>query len=163
MSEKRIDILRNLIADIGKEQIEYHKFFPAFADKLVVGLGRYLGDEDSIALTTNEPDFQWDKTYRQQGLGFEGVRYRIPIMIKFDNILDSGYVCKRIWLFCSKRNNSILISINNEPDFEIQENELDLLYTKIHKYLFGYFSKRNWFEIDRDDYKSTDIGFLANE
>ncbi|MFH1315376.1 MAG: hypothetical protein ABIH67_03190 [Candidatus Uhrbacteria bacterium] len=163
MSEKRIDVLRNLIAEIGKQQIEYHEFFPAFADKLVAGLGKYLGDEHSVALTTNNEEFQFDITYRHEGLGFEGGRYRIPIMIKFDNLNDSGSLLQRIWLYCSKNNNRISISINNESTSEIRESEMDTLYKQIYEYLCSSFSNASWFETRKQDYRATGIGFLANE
>ena len=125
MPEKRIDILRNLIADIGKKQIEYIKFFPTFADKLVTGLGQYLGDETSVALTTNKENFQFDIQYRHEGLGFECGRYRIPIMIKFDNLGDSGFLLLRIWLYCSKNGSRVSITINNKTSLEVQADDAD--------------------------------------
>ena len=155
MSEKKIDVLRNLIAEIGKQQIEYYKFFPAFADELVVGLGKYLGDEHSVALTTDNEKFRFDITYRYHGLGFEGVRYRIPIMIKFDNLDGAGAVLIRIRLYCSKNNDRISISINNELTLKIRESKKGALYKQIYEYLCSLFSNPNWFEtVPRD------IGFL---
>jgi hypothetical protein len=163
MPEKKIDILRNMIAEIGKKQIEYYKFFPAFADNLVTGLGQYLGDEKSVALTTNKEKFQFDIEYRHEGLGFEAGRYRIPIMIKFENLNDSGFLLRRIWLYCSKNGTRVSISINDESSLEIQEGEMEALYSKIYEFLCNSFSTSNWFEKNKQDYQATGIGFLANE
>ena len=163
MNEKRIDVLRNRIADIGKQQIEYHKFFPEFADNLVIGLGKYLGDEKSVALTTNKNEFDFDKTYRHEGLGFEGGKYRIPIMIKFDNLKDSGWLIQRIWLYCTKSKDCVSVSINSEESIRISlKGQDEILYEKIYEYLLSSFSKENWFEANMRDYKSAGIGFLAN-
>ena len=162
MSEKKINILRNMIAEIGKQQAEYYKFFPSFADKLVTGMGKYLGDEKSVALTTNKKHFQFDIMYRQEGLGFEAGRYRIPIMIKFDNLNDSGSLLQRIWLYCSKNEDCISISINDEPPIEIHEEEMDALYKAIYEYLCASFSRVSWFEDNKQDYQETGIGFLTN-
>ncbi len=163
MTEKRIDVIRNLIAEIGKQQIEYYTFFPGFSDNLVAGLGQYLGEEKSVALTTNKKDFQFDISYRHEGLGFESGRYRIPIMIKFNNLNDSGFFIQRIWLYCSKNGNRISISINDESTIEIQENKMDPLYEQIYEYLCSSFSKAGWFEQNKQDYQATKIGFLTNE
>lgn len=38
----KIDTLRQMVAAIGKTQIEYHKFFPSFADQLTQELGQFL-------------------------------------------------------------------------------------------------------------------------
>lgn len=152
-----------MIADIGKKQTEYYKFFPAFADKLVSGFGQYLGDEKSVALTTNEENFQFDIQYQHEGLGFDAGRYRIPIMIKFDNLNDSGFLLRRIWLYCSKSGDRVSISINNESPLEINEDEMDTLYIKLFEYLRSSFSTSNWFELNTQDYQATGIGFLANK
>ncbi|NOY72799.1 MAG: hypothetical protein GXP14_10545 [Gammaproteobacteria bacterium] len=151
------------IAEIGRKQIEYYEFFPSFADKLVAGLGKYLGDEKSVALTTNKDHFQFDIMYRHEGLGFECGRYRIPIMIKFDNLKKPGFLLQRISLYCSKTGNCIFVSINDELPLEIQESEMDNLYNKIYEYLCSSFSKDSWFESNKKDYQATGIGFLANE
>ncbi len=163
MPEKKIDILRNMIADIGKKQIEYHKFFPTFADNLVTGLGQYLGDERSVALTTNNDKFQFDIEYHHEGLGFEAGRYRIPIMIKLDNLNDSGFLIRRVWLYCSKNGACVSISINDESSLEIQEGEMEALYSKIYEFLRSSFSVSNWFEKNKQDYQETGIGFLADK
>lgn len=163
MSENRIDILRQLIAEIGKQQIEYYEFFPSFAEDLVKGFGKYLGDEKSVALTTNKEDFQFDIMYRHEGLGFEDGRYRIPIMIKLNNLDGSGYLLQRIRLFCIKNNDRVSITINGESNVDIQTNEMDLLYKKIYEYLHKSFSKASWFENNKQDYQATGIGFLASK
>ena len=126
-------------------------------------LFRSLGDEKSVALTTNEENFQFDIQYRYEGLGFEAGRYRIPIMIKFDNLNDPGFLLRRIWLYCSKSGSRVSISINDESSLEIQEDEMDTLYSKLFEYLCSSFSTSNWFEKNKQDYQSTGIGFLSNE
>lgn len=161
MTEERIDTLRNMIAAIGKQQIAYHEFFPTFADTLVVGLGKYLGDEKSVALTTDEEEYQFDIMYRHEGLKLTGGRYQIPIMVKFDNLGDSGFLLQRIWLFCSKNGDRISVSINDERSVEIQEHEAEVLYEEIYKFLRGCFSDEGWFAENRRDYQATGIGFLS--
>lgn len=163
MTEKKIDVIRNMIAEIGKQQIEYYKFFQTFADNLVVGLGKYLGNEKSVALTTSKADFQFDKMYRHEGLGLDSGKYRIPIMIKFDNLNDSGYLLQRIWLYCTKNEDCISVSINDQPSIEIQvSGDHDVLYENIYRFLIGTFSKENWLETNRQDFKTNKLGFSLN-
>ena len=43
MPQRRIDELRHLVAEVGTRQAEYHRFFPDFADRVVVAVGEFLG------------------------------------------------------------------------------------------------------------------------
>lgn len=159
--ENRIDTLRNMISAIGRKQIEYHGFFPNFAEKIAAELGRYLGEENSVALTTDEIDFQFDTQYRHEGVKLISGRYQIPIMIKFDNLNDSGVLLQRIWLFGTKEDMKVSVSINDERSIIIKENELELLCQEIYGFLCDSFSKEKWFEENSSDYQATNIGFLS--
>lgn len=64
MSTSRIDHLRNLVANIGAKQIEYHQFFPLFANRLEQELGDYVGSRESVALCCAYGDFSFDHRYR---------------------------------------------------------------------------------------------------
>lgn len=119
MSNRRIDELRQRVADIGKRQVEYHRFFPRFADRVAQALGEYLGDPTAVALTVNEGPFDFDNEYRHAGVGFERGFYRIPIMVRLDNLEDDGAFLLRLRLFCERRDGRVFIAIDDEDAQEV--------------------------------------------
>ena len=163
MSDKRIDILRQSIYEIGSRQEEYWKFFPSFAYEICEGLSAYLGQPGIVRLTTIDADFSFDIDYREAGLDLEGGRFRIPMMIRFDNLHDSGYLVYRLFLFCTISDDALLISLNDGAPFDLRRDNLEKLYSKIYSHLLEVFSSASFFEEHASDYRSTTIGFLGEE
>ena len=128
MSDRRIDELRHRVAAIGRRQAEYHRFFPAFADHLVVALGTYLGDPTAVALTVNEGSFDFDHEYRHTGVTFDQGFYRIPVMVRIDNLEDDGSLLIRFRLFCELRDGLVYVAVDDDKadavDAEGELNEL---------------------------------------
>jgi hypothetical protein len=163
MSDKRIDILRQRIYEIGSQQEKYWKLFPSFADKICEDLSSYLGQPGIVRLTTAGADFSWDIEYREAGLELEGGRFRIPLMIRFDNLHDSGYLVYRFFLFCTISDDALFISLNDGEPFDLRRDNLEKLYSKIYSHLLEVFSSVSFFEEYTSDYRHTKMGFRAEE
>lgn len=148
-----------MISEIGKRQIEYYKFFPEYGNKIVKALGNYLGDEKSVALAPASGDFNFSTMYRGEGLGFEDGKYRIPIMVKFDNLNDEGSCLHRFLLFCTKNGDELNISINNDPFIQVKISDTETVCSKIFDHLKTAFLSNAWFVENNPDYQMNKIGF----
>lgn len=155
----KIENLRHMVAVIGKTQIEYHKFFPGFADQLIEELGQYLGDTNAVALCPAEGDFSFDHQYRHVGLGFEKGKYRIPLMIRLKNLEDDGELLIRIKLYFVKSESGISAWIGSEKPITFQPDNLYALLDTIYDYLTNLLSSSSWFEMNPSHYQGTRIGF----
>jgi hypothetical protein len=161
MTTQRIDTLRSLVASVGARQIEYHKFFPTFADQLVVDLGNYLSSPDDVALCCATGPFDFDKgSYYHEGLGFEDGRYRIPLMIRIRNLNDDGALDVRIKIGFTKADNGLTAQLAGEPVLELNLATLSPLHDYIYDYLCRLFSQNAWFNLGTEDYQSTRVGFV---
>ena len=94
----RIVELVGQLNDIARAQVEFMYFFPPIADEISVGLAGYLGEEGCSKLSNNQDDFAFDEDYGHDGLGVEGGRFRIPLMVRIrdhnsckesDDVLES--------------------------------------------------------------------------
>lgn len=159
MNLSRIDEIRNMISDISKKQVEYYEFFPGYGGKIVSALGIYLGDEKSVALAPATGPFDFSMIYRGEGLGFQDGKYRIPIMVRFNNLADEGYMAHRFLLFCTKNGDDINISINNSPSKQVNLNDTETVCSHIFKHLKSEFSSCAWFDEHNPNYQSNKIGF----
>ncbi len=80
--EKRISTLVEQLNTIARDQIAFMNFFPPLAEDIVIGLANYLGEEDCVKLANKEGEFSFSENYAQEGLGVEGGRFRIPVMVR---------------------------------------------------------------------------------
>ena len=80
--KKRIDVLVSQLNDIARDQIAFMNFFPSLADEIVSGLAVYLGEEDCVKLSNYGDEFSFVEEYGHTGLGVEGGRFRIPVMVR---------------------------------------------------------------------------------
>ncbi|MBY0411555.1 MAG: hypothetical protein K2Q97_15875, partial [Burkholderiaceae bacterium] len=140
-------------------QIEYHNFFPQFADELTKELGQFLGDPTAVALCPAEGEFSFDFQYRHAGLGFEQGKYRIPLMIRLKNLEDDGELLIRLKLYFVKKENSVLAWAGDEKPVTFEPSKLDVLLDAIYKHLTDLLSSSAWFEINPSHYQGTRIGF----
>ena len=157
----RIDALRQKVAAIGKTQIEYHNFFPGFADQLTRDFGQFLGDPTCVALCPAEGDFSFNIQYRYEGLGFEGGRYLIPVMIRLKNLEDEGDLLIRIKLTFVKGESAILAWVGDEKPLTIVSGKTGELCQAIYEHLTDLLSSTAWFEENPGHYQGTQIGFGA--
>ena len=155
----KIDTLRQMVAAIGKTQVEYHNFFPRFADELTKELGQFLGNPTAVALCPAEGEFSFDFQYRYAGLGFEQGKYRIPLMIRLKNLEDDGELLIRIKLYFVKETKSVLVWIGDEKPVTFELGKLDVLLDAIYEHLTNLLSSSAWFEINPSHYQGTRIGF----
>lgn len=155
----KIDTLRRIAAATGKTQIEYHNFFPVFAEQLIQELGQFLGDSDAVALCPAEGDFSFDFHYRNEGLGFENGMYRIPVMIRLKNLNDDGDLLIRIKLYFVKRENDILAWIGEQKPVAFEPEKSGALVDAIYDHLTDLLSSSAWFEANPSHYQGTQIGF----
>ena len=155
----KIDTLRQMVAAIGKTQIEYHKFFPSFADQLTQELGQFLGDPASVALCPSEGDFSFDTRYRHEGLGFERGKYRVPVMIRLKNLEDDGDLIIRIRLYFVKGEKTLLAWIGDAKPVTVDLGKLGVLLEAIYEHLTDVLSSSAWFEANPAHYQGTRIGF----
>jgi len=163
MDMSRIDTLRHLIAAIGERQIEYHKFFPPFADWLEMELGKYLGDSECVALSNASGSFDFDNgSYRHEGLGFDRGRYRIPLMFRFKNLKDDGDFLVRIFTFYTLEGEDLIAEIAGRPSIRIPKRAPAPLLEQIYVHLLSLFEHRSWFADQGADYAGTGIGFVQN-
>jgi hypothetical protein len=162
MTTSRIDHLRTLVAGIGATQLEYHQFFPAFADRLENELGNYLGSRESVALCCAYGDFTFDQgSYRHAGLGFEAGRYRIPFMFRLKNLKDDGDFLVRVRLYFTREDAKLSVQIDGEGKLEVDENDTAPLTECIYRHLCNVLAKSSWFEQNKADYQSTAMGFTS--
>lgn len=161
MSTNRIDHLRHLVAQLGERQRDFYRFFPDFADRLVAGLGSYLGDLNAVALTCAYDEFDFDSEYRHAGLDIEAGRFRIPIMVKLKNLNDNGYLACRLRLYCGKEKDVITAQIDGHPSVQVTDPDLEPLYEYIYEVLGKMFSDSTWFASNSPDYQGSAIGFHA--
>lgn len=65
-----------------------------------------------MALSTTDNNFNFDNgSYHTIGLEFEEVRFRIPLMFKFNNLKDDGHLLLRFYLLCTLEGNDVLVQI----------------------------------------------------
>lgn len=114
-----------------------------------------------MTLTTAETDFSWEIEYREARLELVGGQFQIPIMIKFDNLLDSCYLAYRLFLFGTISDDSLFISINNGEKFDMHRDDLEKLYSKIYNHLLEVFSIASFFEEYASDYRISKIGYIG--
>ena len=161
MTDKRIDILRKKIHMIGLRQGEYYEFFPKFAYDVCERLSAYLGAPGIVRTTAAYGDFTFDIEYHQEGLDFQDGRFRIPLMIRFDSLHDTGYLAYRLLMFCTKCGDTLSISLNDGPSFSLSVSNLEELYSKIYNHLLDIFSSSSFFAEHKSDYHTTVVGFLG--
>lgn len=157
----RIDTLRQMVAAIGQTQIEYHRFFPSFADQLAQGLGQFLGDPSSVALCPADGDFAFDVQYGHEGLGFEGGKYRIPLMLRLKNLQDEGELVIRIRLYFVKSERALLAWVGDGQPVTVEASNLTQLFEAVYEHLTDLLSSSAWFEDNPAHYQGTRIGFSA--
>jgi len=158
----KIDALRQMAAAIGKTQIEYHSFFPGFADQLTQDLGQFLGDLAAVALCPAEGEFSFDLQYRHEGLGFENGKYRVPVMIRLKNLNDDGDLIIRIKLYFVKGETALLAWIGDVKPVTFEHGKLAALLESIYEHLTDLLSSSAWFEANPLHYQSTKMGFGAS-
>lgn len=156
--KSKIDTLRQMVAQIGEKQAEYHAFFPAFSNHLVQELGAFLGDPACVALCPAIGDFSFDLDHRHEGLGFEGGRYRIPLMFRLNNLNDEGALILRIRLYFAKGEKALLAWVGSEK-LTFEADGLPGLLDAIYEHLTDLLSSAAWFEEHSDDYQGTHMGF----
>ena len=150
------------MANIGAKQIEYHLFFPSFANRLEYELGDYLGSRKSVALCCAFGDFTFEQgSYRHAGLGFEDGRYRIPLMVRLKNLKDDGDLLVRVRLYFTKNGTKLSAQIEGEGPLEMSETDLAPLNEYIYHHLCKSFAESTWFEQNKSDYQSTGMGFTS--
>ncbi len=81
-STARIEALVGQLNDIARAQVEFMAFFPPLADQIPLGLADYLGEEGCAKLSNNQDEFSFEEQYGHDGLGVEGGRFRIPVMVR---------------------------------------------------------------------------------
>jgi hypothetical protein len=155
----KIDMLRQMVADIGNTQSEYHKFFPGFADRLTQELGNFLGDPTAVALCPAEGKFSFDFQYRHEGLGFENGKYRVPVMIRLKNLNDDGDLLIRIKPYFMKGDKDLLAWIGDAKPVTFEPNKPGILLEAIYEHLTDLLSSSAWFEANSSHYQGTRIGF----
>lgn len=161
MTESRFDTLRKMIAAIGERQIDHYKFFPPFADRLVDDLGQYLGDPSSVALCCARGDFDFDTTYRHEGLGFDGGRYLIPVMFRFRNLQDDGDFQVRIRLHFTLDGEYLIAVVGDRAAVRVHKDDTAPLLEDVYQHLRSLFENHAWFIEGRGaDYSGTGIGFV---
>lgn len=162
MPERKIDELRHRVAEIGKRQAEYHRFFPDFADRVAVALGEFLGDPSAVALTVHDGEFSFDHPYRHEGVDFDCGFYRIPIMVRVDNLEDEGALLVRFRLFCELRTDRVSVAIEDGRAFEVDcGGGMEKLCGRVFEYLCKRLSEDNFIDSHHPDYRSTSIGFRS--
>jgi hypothetical protein len=156
----KIDNLRAMVAHIGTVQTEYHQFFPSFADRLEKELGVYLGTEEHVALCCAIGPFDFENgNYNHAGLGFEGGKYRIPLMVRLKNLNDDGDTLVRVRLYFMKAGENLTAQVEEKPPINVSIADLTLLCECIYAHLTSMFSEAEWFKQDRANYQNTTIGF----
>ena len=155
----KIETLRQMVAAIGKTQIEYHNFFPGFADQLTKQLSKFLGDPGAVALCPAEGKFSFDFQYRYEGLGFENGKYRVPVMIRLKNLNDDGDLLIRIKLYFVKGEKAMLAWIGEQKPVTFEPGKPDSLLEAIYEHLTDLLSSSAWFEANPSHYQGTQIGF----
>lgn len=161
MTQLRINILREALAEMGKLEQEYIQFFPRYADNLIVKLGEYLGDPLAVRLSNNNNDYNFEENYRHQGLGLENGQYRIPIQIKIRNLTGNSYFQLKVILFCTKESEQLNIRINDEIGINTQTDDFDRVCESIYSYLTKFFSKESWFQSSH--YNGGSFGFVVEK
>lgn len=164
MPHLRIDTLRELVAAVGKQQTAYWRFFPAFADRLEKEFGEYLGDPSCVALSSASGPFTFDRgSYRHEGLGFEGGKFRVPLMVRLRNLNDEGDLLVRVCLYFIMDGASLTVDLKGEPTLTVSTSDLAPLFGYIYRYLENSFSNSAWFAENSSDYQGTRIGFQSPE
>lgn len=162
MNSSRIDNLRNLVANIGAKQIEYHSFFPEFSERLGRELRLYMGDQNCVALCPAYGEFSFEQINRQAGLDIENGKYRIPLMFKLNNLNDSGHTAMRIRIFFTKNGSELSAHVDGGDPLEFDETDLAPLLEHIYQGLCSCLSEASWFErFPCDYYQDNKIGFNA--
>jgi hypothetical protein len=163
MKTSRLDELRQRVAHIGARQTAHWQQLPKLADRLEEELGEYLGDRNSVALCNAHGEFSFKGgSYRHEGLGFEGGRFRIPLMIRIKNLKDEGDLQVRIRLYVSVDNSGLSAALHGAAPLKFTESKLEPLLEYIFKYLKALFAEDRWFEHPNTDYAGTEIGFISN-
>lgn len=159
MPYQKIDTLRKLVAAIGTEQAAYWEFFPDFSYRLEKELGEYLGEPSCVALSSATGPFSFHQIYRHEGLEFEGGKFRVPLMIRLNNLNDEGQVAVRIRLYFVKTSTSLSAEIKGEKPITVDTSDLTPLLEYVYRYLEKSLSHSNWFTENASDYHDTRIGF----
>lgn len=159
----KIDTLRHMVAAIGEMQIDYWSFFPGFARRLENELGQFLGESSSVALSSAEGYFSFDQgSYKEEGLGFERGRFRIPLMFRLRNLTDEGEFLIRIKIYFVKEKRVLMAWLGDGNLITVDPENLNELLEHIYKYLIDILSSTAWFDENPGHYQGTQIGFLPS-
>lgn len=161
MPESRIDNLRALVANIGQHQLADMKFFHPLADRLVQELGVFLGDPACVGLAPNSGDFNFDHgSYGHEGVGFEGRRFRIPLMFRIRNLNDDGDLQIRLRLYFARSGeHQLRAELSGSASVTASAADLTGLLAYIYEHLCRILAAPMWFAEYPADYQQTQIGF----
>jgi len=161
MTQARIEELRRMAAKIGAEQTRYHQFFRPYSAELERSFGEFMGDTTCVARSNRSGPFDFEKgSYFESGLGFdEEGWYCVPIMVRVNNLQDSGYDCLRIVARFSLEANSLTMSLAPGENRKFSASNLNEPCEYLFDALKKCFSREEYFNNPRN-YQTTRFGFL---
>ena len=143
----RLGVLRRLASEVGQHRYESHRFFPAFADRLVLELSEYLGDPGCVALCCASGEFSFGRAgYGYDGLRIENGIYRVPVMLRLASVTPQSDLLLRVRLFFTRIDEvRLTCQIEDSPPFDFVQGDLTKLKDRVFRYLSMCLQTTTWF------------------
>ncbi len=154
--EKKIDLLRKRVREVGKEMERYYHFFPNLAEKIVLEFGEYLGSARSVSFINLDGNIDPNITHLNGVCELRGGRYLIPILVTMQNFEDNGCVFAKIVLNAYLKGDEICF--DGSITATVKEDDLGPLYDSIFNAIYEGYSLEVCFSHE-ENYQNSRIGF----
>ncbi|MGR0277732.1 hypothetical protein ACUM5Y_01645 [Marinomonas dokdonensis] len=154
--EKKIDLLRKRVREVGEEMERYYHFFPKLAEKIVLEFGEYIGDPESVNFINLDGDVSPKSKHRSGVCELRRGRYLIPILVTIHNIEDNGCMYAKVILSAYLKGDEIYFDGNITAT--VKDDDLTPLYDCIFNAIYEDYSLEVIFS-HGENYQSSKIGF----
>ena len=154
--EKKIDLLRKRVREVGEEMERYYHFFPELAEKILLGFGEYIGAPRSVSFINLDGDLDPNIMYSSGVCQLREGRFLIPILVTMHNFEDNGCVFAKVVLSAYLKSDEIYFDGNIAAI--VKEDDLTPLYDSIFNAIYEDYSLEVSFS-HGENYQSSKIGF----
>lgn len=154
--EKKIDLLRKRVREVGEEMERYYHFFPELAERIVLEFGDYIGDPRTVSFINLDGELDPNTTYRNGVCKLRNGRFLIPILVTMHNFEDDGCVFAKVILNAYLKGDEIYFDGNIAAI--VKEDDLTPLYDSIFSAIYEDYSLEVSFS-HGENYQSSKIGF----
>jgi hypothetical protein len=145
----KIAHLSTLAAKATTAKIEAYRFFPEFADALVVEMASFLGSDDCVALCCATGEFSFEEgNYGYDGLRIERGTFRVPLMFRLPSVIPGNDLLVRLRLYLIRVDSERFeCQIEDAGSFTFALTDIQVIVSRVYEYLCFACSSTAWFEL----------------